>query len=76
MRYSQPSHTQQGNLQTTSATNTFTAPAFEYIGKTALTVIGNVTRKRYRFSYPQQKQIIDARDAEGMLAVPVLKKVS
>ncbi len=48
---------------------------FEYIGKTALSVKGNITGKNYRFAFTGDRQIIDERDAEAMLNVPVLKKV-
>ncbi len=50
-------------------------PYFEYIGKTALSVKGNITGKNYRFAFTGDKQIIDNRDAVSMLAVPVLRKV-
>ncbi|HEY6976427.1 MAG TPA: hypothetical protein VH396_09055 [Chitinophagaceae bacterium] len=46
---------------------------FEYIGKTALTVIGNVTRKQYRFNYPGDKQNIDYRDLKAIMNIRVLK---
>ncbi|AHF17732.1 hypothetical protein [Niabella soli] len=49
---------------------------FEYIGKTALTVTGSITRKRYYFSHPDQVLKVDYRDAPGMMAVPLLKKVN
>jgi hypothetical protein len=48
---------------------------FEYTGLTALTIIGSVTGKRYRFHHPNDIQVIDYRDASGMMGVPVLKKV-
>lgn len=48
---------------------------FEYTGLTALTVTGSVTGKRYRFFHPHNVQKVDYRDAAGMMAVPVLKKV-
>lgn len=48
---------------------------FEYIGKTALTVTGNISGKQYRFNSPGGKQLIDYRDASGMMKVPVLKRV-
>jgi hypothetical protein len=48
---------------------------FEYTGNTGLTVTGGVTRKRYRFNHTGDVQVIDYRDAGGMMAVPVLKKV-
>jgi len=47
---------------------------FEYIGKTALTVIGNMTGRSYRFNRPGDMQSVDPRDAAGMLAVPVLRR--
>jgi len=48
---------------------------FEYTGKTALTVVGNVTGKNYRFSKTGEIQIIDHRDAPGMKMIPVLKRI-
>jgi len=50
--------------------------SFEYIGKTALTIIGNVTGTRYRFSSTGNRQNIDQRDIPGIMTIPVLKKVS
>ena len=47
---------------------------FEYTGKTALTVMGNITGRRYRFNRPGDMQSIDPRDAAGMMAVPILRK--
>ena len=47
---------------------------FEYTGNTALTVIGSVTGSRYRFHYTNDVQLIDFRDASGMMNVSVLKK--
>jgi hypothetical protein len=49
--------------------------AFEYTGKTALTVNGNVTRRQYRFYSPGNRQNIDYRDVPGLLPIPVLKRV-
>jgi len=48
---------------------------FEYTGKTALTVVGNVTGKSYRFNRTGEVQIIDHRDAPGMKLIPVLKRI-
>jgi hypothetical protein len=48
---------------------------FEYAGKTALTVRGNISGKNYRFSAPGDVQLIDYRDASSLMAVPVLKKL-
>jgi hypothetical protein len=71
---------QQPNVQ---ATNTFVPipvsnannTNFEYTGKTALTVRGNITGKNYRFNHSGDIQAVDSRDVSGMMAVPVLKKV-
>ena len=50
--------------------------SFEYVGKTALTVTGNVTGTQYRFNYPGSRQNIDYRDIAGIRTVPVLKAVT
>lgn len=47
---------------------------FEYIGKTALTVTGSITGKRYRFSSPGEILQVDLRDVSGLMSVPVLRK--
>jgi hypothetical protein len=49
---------------------------FKYTGKTALTVTGKITGKNYRFSKPEEKLLIDYRDASGMMNVPVLIKAT
>jgi hypothetical protein len=48
---------------------------FEYTGDTGLTVVGSVTRTRYRFNGKGDVVLIDFRDASGMMAVPVVRKV-
>lgn len=47
---------------------------FQYTGATALTVVGPVTRTRYRFSAPGAVLAIDARDALAVAAVPHLRQ--
>jgi hypothetical protein len=47
---------------------------FEYTGKTALTAIGLVTGRRYRFNSPGDMQSVDPSDVSGMMMVPVLKR--
>lgn len=49
---------------------------FEYIGKTGLSVTGGITGKKYRFNHPGDIQLIDYRDASGMMAIPSLKKAT
>ncbi len=48
---------------------------FQYTGNTALTVIGNITRKNYRFNFPGDVQRIALSDAAAMSKVHVLKRV-
>ncbi len=48
---------------------------FEYTGKTALTVTGNISGKKYRFN-SGEKLLVDYRDASGLMKVPVLKRVT
>lgn len=58
----------RSNMQQTANT------VFEYIGKTALTVIGNISGRRYRFNRPGDLQSVDPRDVTGMFAVTVLRQ--
>jgi hypothetical protein len=46
---------------------------FEYTGKSALSVKGNISGRNYRFSKPGDVQLIDYRDASAMKTIPVLK---
>ena len=48
---------------------------FEYVGKTALTVIGPVSGKRYRFAHPGAVIVVDPRDRPRLAAVPGLRAV-
>jgi len=48
---------------------------FEYIGNTALTVTGNATGKRYRYTKKGEALLIDYRDSRGMMNVPLLKRI-
>ena len=74
--YSQQTHAGNVNTQKRPPDPTPASYAsFEYIGKTALTIVGNVSGNRYRFSYPGKRQNIDSRDMPGIMAIPVLKKV-
>ena len=47
---------------------------FEYFGKTALTVTGPVTGKKYRFPQPGSKLAVDAADALSVATIPVLRQ--
>ena len=47
---------------------------FEYTGETAITVIGGVTRRQYRFAAPGVPVMVDARDRSGLAKVPMLRE--
>jgi hypothetical protein len=72
-------YSQQGNAATqlkapVSSIQQNTNSVFEYTGKTALTVTGNITGRSYRFNRPGDLQSIDPRDTAGMMSVPVLRR--
>jgi hypothetical protein len=48
---------------------------FEYCGATALTAVGPVTGRRYRFERPRARAAVDGRDAAGLAVVPHLRQV-
>jgi len=48
---------------------------FMYTGQSGLTVTGNVTGKKYRFSAYGDRHMIDYRDVSGMRSVEVLRRV-
>lgn len=49
---------------------------FRYDGMTALTVMGPITRSRYRFAFPGATLDVDSRDASSMAAVPHLRRAA
>jgi hypothetical protein len=63
-------------LRAIAAPRQTAAVLFEYIGKTALTIVGPATRTSYRFDRPGARAIVDARDRASLAAVPVLRQVS
>jgi hypothetical protein len=52
-----------------------THPCFEYLGKTALIVIGPSTRTRYHFTEPGQRLPIDPRDRSSLVLIRQLAQV-
>jgi len=48
---------------------------FEYVGETALSVLGPMTRTQYRFRSPGARIEIDHRDAPFLSGVPNLRRV-
>jgi len=51
------------------------APGFQYLGKTALTVIGPRTGRHYRFDRPGAVITVDPMDRRALAAVSVLRQV-
>lgn len=49
---------------------------FQYTGKIALSVRGMFSQRVYRFGAPMAVLEVDGRDAPGLAAVPLLKRVS
>lgn len=45
---------------------------YEYVGRTALTVDGPVSRKRYYFGRPGARVEVDVRDVASLARIPVL----
>jgi hypothetical protein len=55
------------------------APApisFVYIGETTLRVIGGATGRTYHFNYPGCRLEVHARDAPGLVSIPMLRRVT
>lgn len=52
------------------------AVVFEYTGATGLTVFGSATGVRYRFNRPGARIPVDARDAQRLSTIPMLRRVS
>ena len=48
---------------------------YEYVGRTALTVDGPVSRRRYRFDRAGARAEVDVRDAPALARIPVLRRV-
>ncbi len=48
---------------------------FQYIGRTRLTVIGPVTRKRYDFDRAGARVTVDRLDSNSLSTVPTLRRV-
>lgn len=49
---------------------------FEYIGATAMTVLGPITGRRYRFGWPYATVAVDRLDAASFATVPNLRQVN
>ena len=49
--------------------------AFEYTGKSRLTVVGPITRTRYDFARHGARLTVDPRDSKSLATVPALRRV-
>jgi hypothetical protein len=49
---------------------------FEYVGPTAITVIGGASGRRYRFDRPGDRLMVDPRDRPSLAAVPHLRQLA
>jgi len=58
--------------RTARAALALSAPVFEYVGATALTIVSPFTGKTYRFEKPGARAEVDLRDRSWMAFVPSL----
>lgn len=73
-----PGERSLAGAQAATATRTalaLSAPVFEYVGATALTVVSPLTRKTYRFEKPGARIEVDLRDRSWIAFVPSLVPV-
>jgi hypothetical protein len=49
--------------------------AFQYVGKTALTAVGPVSGRHYRFNHPGAIVAVDFRDRASLAIVPNLRQL-
>jgi hypothetical protein len=51
------------------------AVTFEYTGRSALTVIGPITRTTYYFQGPGSRTLVDGRDSLALASMRMLRRV-
>lgn len=49
---------------------------FEYVGRTALTAVGPISGRHYRFERPHARLPVDPRDRPGLARIPALHQVT
>jgi len=54
---------------------TAAGPAFEYIGRSGLTVVSPLTGTRYRFNGPGARLRVDPRDGQALAGIAALRQV-
>ena len=74
--YKQPAKTIANKISSNKPVENQGQLNFQYTGKTALTIIGSITGRRYRFNYSGDIQMVDQADAGSMMSVPILKKIA
>ena len=75
-RFIVPSHgLTQAPVAPVSHAGFSSGPVFQYLGRTALTIVGPISGAHYRFEQPGSKLHIDPRDRIGLLRVPVLRLI-
>ena len=67
-------HSRSVNLSAGEMPLTHTTP-FEYVGETAMSVVGPVTRTHYRFGATGARVGVDRRDVPYLSGVPNLRRV-
>ena len=50
------------------------AGMFQYTGRTAVTVIGRVTGRKYHFATPGARQAVDPRDSASLRGIGALRE--
>lgn len=71
-----PSHVQVGPPSPTTRPVYAGPVEFQYTGRTGLSVLGPITRTRYRFNGPGARVAVDPRDAASLTAVPNVVRVN
>jgi hypothetical protein len=58
-----------------AATAAHGAVQFEYVGRSAITAIGPATGRRYCFTAPGARVVVDLRDRHALASVPHLRQM-
>jgi hypothetical protein len=67
----------QGTIRPVAVDSLRRTPApisFVYVGDSTLTVIGGATGRSYHFDYPGSRLEVHARDAPGLVSIPMLRR--
>ncbi|MGH7836218.1 MAG: hypothetical protein ACREQC_00180 [Candidatus Binataceae bacterium] len=64
------------NVRPPSVAGAASIPQFEYVGRTALTVVSPLSGRHYRFARPGARLDADIRDRSWLAFVPNLKRTN